>query len=100
MNVDPATEAQLRLAAIVATSEDAIIGKDLDGLVTSWNRAAERIFGYSSAEAIGQSTRLTIPREWYEEERETLKRIRSGATIEHFETSRLHHDGRRIQVSL
>jgi PAS domain S-box-containing protein len=76
------------LAAIVESSDDAICSKDLDGTITSWNRAAERMFGYSAEEAIGQSIRLIIPADRQSEEDHVLSRIRRGETVGHFETVR------------
>ena len=93
-------EIRSRLAAIVESSEDAIVGKDLDGNVITWNRAAEKLFGYSSAEIVGKSIRALIPRDRIHEEDDILKRIRKGETVEHFETERLRKDGRVVQVSL
>jgi PAS domain S-box-containing protein len=89
-----------RLAAIVENSDDAIIGKDLDGVITSWNRGAERIFGFSAEEMIGTSIRRIIPPERQEEEEEILDRLRRDQHIDHFETVRIAKDGRRIYVSL
>jgi len=88
------------LASIVESSDDAIVSKDLDGIITSWNRSAERIFGYTAEEAIGQPITLVIPRDRYGEEREILARIRRGERIEHFETVRQRKHGSLITVSL
>lgn len=93
-------EAQAHLAAIVASSDDAIIGKTLDGVITSWNRGAETIFGYSAAEAVGKHVSLIIPEERLGEEAEILTRLRQGDRIEHFETVRRAKDGRRLHISL
>ncbi|HEX4521856.1 MAG TPA: SpoIIE family protein phosphatase [Gaiellaceae bacterium] len=87
-------------AAVVATSSDAIVSKDLDGTVTSWNKSAERIFGYPSSEIVGKNIRLLIPPELQAEEDEIVDRLRSGGFIEHYETVRLTCDGRRLDVSL
>jgi PAS domain S-box-containing protein len=89
-----------QLAALVESSDDGIVGKDLSGIVTSWNRAAERMFGYSAREAIGQSIRLIIPEERWAEEDDVLARIRGGETMQHFETIRRRKDGTEIPVSL
>ena len=78
--------AAAQLAAIVASSEDAIISKDLNGLVTSWNPAAERLFGYAADEAIGQSIRIIIPESRQAEEDDVLRRIVRGDSVKHFET--------------
>jgi PAS domain S-box-containing protein len=95
-----AEEAQARLAAIVETSDDAIVSKSLDGIIQSWNAAAERIFGYSAAEAIGKPINLIIPPELQDEERYILERLRQGERIEHFETVRLSKGGDHIDISL
>jgi PAS domain S-box-containing protein len=90
----------LHLAAIVESSEDAIVGKDLNSIVTSWNAAAERMFGYSSAEMIGKSIRLIIPNDRQREEDDVLRKIRRGQRIEHHETIRRRKDGTLLPVSL
>lgn len=95
-----AHEDRARLAAIVQNSDDAIIGKNLDGIVTSWNPAAERIFGFTAAEMKGQSITKVIPKELLEEESYILSRLRRGERIEHYETERITKTGRRIVVSL
>jgi len=92
-------EAQ-RLAAIVSSSDDAIISKDLNGIIQTWNRGAERIFGYSADEVIGKSITIIIPEERLDEETEVLKRIRAGLSVEHFETVRRRKDGSPINISL
>jgi PAS domain S-box-containing protein len=93
-------EARARLAAIVDSADDAIVGKTLDGVITSWNRAAERIFGYTAAEAVGQHILLIVPEDRRAEEATVLARLRRGERIDHFETVRQTRDGRRIPVSL
>ena len=89
-----------RLAAIVASSYDAIVGKDLNSIITSWNLGAERIFGYTADEIIGTSIMRLIPPDRQEEEREILSRIRGGERFDHFETIRLAKDGRQLNVSI
>ena len=89
-----------RLAAIVESSDDAIIAKDLSGIVTSWNRAAERMFGYTAAEAIGQSIRIIIPQSHLDEEDTILDRIRRGENVQHFETIRCRKDGVCLPISV
>jgi PAS domain S-box-containing protein len=93
-------QAQARLAAIVESSDDAIISKDLNGIISSWNTAAERIFGYSAQEAIGQPITIIIPSDLREEEAQILKRIRNGERLEHFETVRITKSGKRRNISL
>lgn len=95
-----AADTSLRLAAIVESSDDAIIGKDLDGIITSWNASATRIFGYEAEEIVGQSVLRLIPRELHFEEPMILSRLRAGERIDHFESRRLRKDGRLIDVSL
>src|SRR3954468_2095228 len=92
--------AQARLAAIVESSEDAIISKSLDGIIESWNAAAERLYGFSSEEAVGKSILIVIPPERHAEENEILARLRRGERIEHFDTVRRRKDGELIDVSL
>jgi PAS domain S-box-containing protein len=95
-----AEEVRRRLAAIVESSHDAIIGKDLNGIVTSWNPGAERLFGYSASEMIGRPITTIIPPELQEDEQRILKTIGRGEGVEHFETVRLTKGGERIDVSL
>ena len=92
--------AQARLAAIIESSDDAIISKTLDGVITSWNGAAERVFGWTAAEAIGQHITLIIPEEYREEEAGVLSRLRRGDRIDHFETVRQRKDGQLLDVSI
>jgi PAS domain S-box-containing protein len=89
-----------RLAAIVESSDDAIVSKDLTGVITSWNRGAEQLFGYTAAEAIGQSITMLIPPDRLSEEDHVLGRIRRGERVEHFETTRRRKDGTSVDVSL
>jgi len=88
------------VAAIVDSSDDAIVSKTLDGLITSWNRAAERIFGWTAAEAVGRSITIVIPPDRLAEEEDILARIKQGEKIEHFETTRMRKDGTRFEISL
>jgi PAS domain S-box-containing protein len=92
--------AQFRLAAIVTSSSDAIVSKTLEGIITTWNRGAERIFGYAAEEVVGKSITILIPTERLDEETMILDRIKRGEPIEHYETVRLRKDGRPIDVSL
>jgi PAS domain S-box-containing protein len=93
-------EAQSLLAAIVASSSDAIISKTLDGIITSWNKGAERLFGWTAEEAIGQPILLIIPPEWREQERDILERLRSGQRLEHVDVERVRKDGTRLHLSV
>ena len=89
-----------RLAAVVASSDDAIVTKNLDSIITSWNPAAERIFGYTEAEAIGRSIRMLIPPELQDEEDTVLAKIRAGEMVDHYETIRRRKDGTLLAISL
>jgi PAS domain S-box-containing protein len=93
-------EAGLRLAAIVESSDDAIVSKSLDGIIATWNRGAERLFGYTAEEAIGQPIAMLIPPDRQHEEPEILARIRSGERVEHYETVRRRKDGTLIDISV
>jgi PAS domain S-box-containing protein len=95
-----AERAQAQLAGIVESSEDVIISKTLDGIIDSWNGAAERLFGYSAQEAIGNSITIIIPHERLDEERLILERLRKGERLEHFETVRMAKSGQRVDLSL
>lgn len=94
------TENTARLATIVETSDDAIISKDLNGIVKSWNLAAEKLFGYTPEEMIGKSVTVIIPPERLSEEEDILYRLRNGQRIQHLETVRISKDHRRIDVSV
>jgi PAS domain S-box-containing protein len=93
-------EINARLAAIVQSSDDVIIGKTLEGIVTSWNIAAEKLFGYTEKEMIGQSITKIIPPERINEEYEILNQLKQGNKIEHFETKRMAKNGKLIDISL
>jgi two-component system, cell cycle sensor histidine kinase and response regulator CckA len=91
---------RLRLLAIIDSSDDAIVSKDLDGTIRSWNPAAERIFGYTAAEMVGGTIFTVIPPELHDEEHALLARIAQGEHIAHYETERIRKDGRRIRIAL
>jgi PAS domain S-box-containing protein len=95
-----AEKAKARLAAIVESSDDAIVSKDLNGIINSWNHGAERIFGYTAEEAIAQPVSMLIPPERLDEEPKILERIRRGERIEHYETVRRRKDGTLLDISL
>ncbi len=95
-----AERAATHLSAIVESSDDAIVSKDLDGVIVSWNRAAEQMFGYTAAEAVGRSIRMLIPEDRQAEEDDVLARIRRGARVDHFETIRRRKDGSLFPISL
>jgi len=95
-----AEEARFRLASIVESSDDAIISEDMDGIITSWNRGAQRLFGFSEAEAVGQPISIIIPAQLLQEEETILYGTRAGERIEHFETVRVTKEGTKIDVSL
>lgn len=86
--------------AIVRLSQDAIISKDLNSVITSWNEGAQRLFGYTSEEAVGQRVHFIIPPSLYDEEEKMIEQIRAGERVEHFETKRVSRDGREIEVSV
>lgn len=88
------------LAAIVEGSDDAILTKDLNGTITSWNRGAERIFGYTAAETIGRPVMMLIPADRHDEEADILARLRAGERVDHYETIRQHKNGGLLHVSL
>ena len=97
---DRAEEAQLRLAALVESTDDAVIGKTPEGTVTSWNAGAERLFGRTAEQMVGASIMAIVPQEHRGEERELMARVVQEGRLDHFETTRLHADGRTIEVSL
>ena len=88
------------MASIVESSDDVIVSKNLDGIIISWNRGAERVFGYTAEEAIGQPITIVIPEDRHDEERQILTRIRRGERIDQFETVRRRKHGSLIVVSL
>ena len=94
-----ADEVRERLAAVVESSDDAIISKTLEGIINAWNPGAEKLFGYSSSEALGKPIRMLLPPECADEESEILARIKRGESVDHFETVRVRKDGKRIDIS-
>ena len=96
----PGLDPEAFLAAIVESSEDAIVSKSLSGIITTWNKAAERLFGYSSDEAVGRPVTIIIPEDRLEEEPAILARIHAGQRVEHFETVRRRKDGGLVDLSL
>src|SRR5215467_14066730 len=95
-----AEEARFRHAAIIHSSEDAIIFKNLDGVIVSWNEGAERLFGYTELEAVGQPIAILFPPDRHDEEKSILARLKTGGRIEHYETVRVTKAGKQIDVSL
>src|SRR6188508_1730503 len=91
---------QHRRSDIVSSCDDAIISKDLNGTITSWNRSAERIFGYTAAEAVGRSIRMIIPGDRQNEEDDVLAKVRAGRSVDHYETVRQRKDGTPVWISL
>jgi PAS domain S-box-containing protein len=89
-----------QLAAIVESSDDAIIGKNLNGVITSWNSSAERLFGYSAEEVVGQNITLIIPPDRRDEEPKILQQLRQGERVDHFETVRVRKDGKLLDISI
>jgi PAS domain S-box-containing protein len=96
---EPEQKAQAQLAAIVESSDDAIISKSLDGIIRSWNPGAQKLFGYAAEEALGKPMTMLIPQDRLDEERDILARLAEGETIDHFETVRIGKDGKSIEVS-
>jgi PAS domain S-box-containing protein len=95
-----AVEQRSMFAAIIESSDDAILSKDLNGIITSWNPGAERLFGYTAAEAVGQPVLMLVPRDRFNEEPAILERIRRGERVDHYETIRRRKDGTLLDVSL
>src|SRR6185436_1815867 len=88
------------LSSIIESSDDAIVSKDLDGIVTSWNRGAERMFGWLAEDMVGRSIRTIIPPDRQSEEDDVLARVRGGERVDHFETVRMRRDGSLVDISL
>src|SRR5215469_2378159 len=101
-STEPALSADIRsrLFAIVDSSDDAIISKNLDGVILTWNRAAEQMFGYSEEEAVGQPITIIIPPDLLDEEKAILGRLQLGQRIDHYHTRRLRRNGTSLDVSL
>jgi PAS domain S-box-containing protein len=95
-----ARDARLYLAAIVESSDDAIIGENLEGIITSWNKGAERLYGYTAGEMVGRPISILVPPDCRDELQAMMERVRGGERIEHFETERVRKDGSRVDVSL
>src|SRR5207253_3191252 len=93
-------EAAGKLAAIVESSDDAIISKDLDGVITTWNAGAGRVFGYAAGEVVGRPIALLLPPDRPDEEQMILDKLRRGERVDHFETVRVRKDGRHVDVSI
>ena len=97
---EDATEKMAILASIIDSSADAIISKNMDGIITSWNRASEQMFGYSESEAVGKHISLIIPVDRLSEEEMIISKLRKGERIEHFETIRVTKTGKELVISL
>src|SRR3982751_1240956 len=93
-------EAQARLAAIIESSDDAIVSKSLDGIIRTWNKSAERIFGWTADEVVGKPITIIIPPDRLHEEATILARLRAGERVDHFDTIRVTKDGRELHVSV
>ena len=93
-------QSRFQLAAIVDSADDAIVSKDLNGIVRTWNQGAVRMFGYTSEEMVGQPILRLIPEELHYEEDAILQKIRAGGRVDHYETFRLKKNGKRIEVSV
>jgi PAS domain S-box-containing protein len=100
MSTGSPTERMAMLAAIIESSEDAIVGKNLNGIITSWNKGAQNIFGFTEKEAVGKHISLIIPPERIHEEEMIISKLRQGQKIEHFETIRRTKTGRDLNISL
>src|SRR6476620_1964102 len=100
MGKSPPLDPQAHLAAIIQSSDDAIVSKDLNGIIKSWNPAAERMFGYTSDEAVGSSIYLIIPEERKGEEAQVIASIKRGEIVDHYETVRQRKDGSLVDISL
>src|SRR5262249_45759130 len=98
--VRQAIEARLHLAAIVESSDDAIISKNLDGIIVSWNKAAQQLYGYTPEEIIGKSLSILVPPDHPDELPAIMQQLKRGERIEHYETVRVRKDGSRVEVSL
>ena len=90
-----AEEVRLRYDSIVESSDDAIIARNLEGVISAWNTGAQRMFGYTEAEAIGQPITIIVPPAWRDEEKDILRRVRAGERIEHYETRRVSKEERK-----
>jgi len=99
-NNPPAFDPRIHLAAIVDSADDAIISKNLQGIVTSWNEGARKIFGYTADEMVGQSILKVIPKRLHYEEDEILGKIRAGQRVDHYETTRQRKNGQAVEVSV
>src|ERR1700723_1331753 len=99
-NLGTAEEAQALLSAIIASSDDAIISKDLNGIVRSWNQSAERIFGYTAEEIVGKPITILFPPDRLHEEPNILQPIQRGERVEHFESVRVRKDGTPVAISM
>ena len=98
MQIENIEQRQAMLAAIIDSSEDAIISKDLGSRITSWNKAAERMFGYTQEEMIGKLIHILIPEDRRSEEDEIISNLRQGKRVEHYETVRLTKSGKELQI--
>ncbi len=99
-DISQSTELEGRFKAIIASSDDAIVSKDLNGIVKSWNQSAERMFGYTAEEMVGKSITVLFPPDRLDEEPKILEQLRRGQRVDHFETVRVHKDGRKLDVSV